>query len=92
MRWPGLRPSLSTADSASTGPHRAEPGHGWAVQGKGRALWCVGKQLYKVQTVLQPIEQALTIVTMYQLGLVRQAGSVTARRGRLRLTGPASRP
>ena len=27
---------------------------GWAMQGKGRALWCVGDQLYKVQTVLHP--------------------------------------
>jgi hypothetical protein len=33
---------------------------GWAMQGKGRALWCVGEQLYKVQTVLHPTEQALT--------------------------------
>jgi hypothetical protein len=33
---------------------------GWAMQGKGRALWCVGEQLYKVQTVLHPAEQALT--------------------------------
>ena len=32
----------------------------WAMQGKGRALWCVGEQLYKVQTVLHPTEQALT--------------------------------
>ena len=33
---------------------------GWAMQGKGRALWCVGDQLYKVQTVLHPSEQVLT--------------------------------
>src|SRR5215218_6245065 len=33
---------------------------GWAMQGKGRALWCVGDQLYKVQTVLHPTEHALT--------------------------------
>jgi hypothetical protein len=33
---------------------------GWAMQGKGRALWCVGDQLYKVQTVLHPAEAALT--------------------------------
>ena len=26
----------------------------WATQRKGRALWCVGKQIYKVQTVLHP--------------------------------------
>ena len=30
---------------------------GWAMHGKGRALWCVGEQLYKVQTVLHPAEQ-----------------------------------
>ena len=33
---------------------------GWAMQGKGRALWCVGDQLYKVQTVLHPAERPLT--------------------------------
>jgi hypothetical protein len=33
---------------------------GWAMHGKGRALWCVGEQLYKVQTVLHPAELDLT--------------------------------
>ena len=33
---------------------------GWGMQGKGRALWCVGEQMYKVQTVLHPIERELT--------------------------------
>jgi hypothetical protein len=33
---------------------------GWAMHGKGRALWCVGEQLYKVQIVLHPAQQALT--------------------------------
>jgi len=32
----------------------------WSMQGKGRALWCVGERQYKVQTVLTPAEQALT--------------------------------
>ena len=32
----------------------------WAMHGKGRALWCVGEQQYKVQTVLHPTEAALT--------------------------------
>lgn len=32
----------------------------WAMQGKGRALWCVGEQQYKVQTVLHPLEAQLT--------------------------------
>lgn len=32
----------------------------WAMQGKGRAVWCVGPQLYKVQTVLHPLELYLT--------------------------------
>jgi hypothetical protein len=35
---------------------------GRAMHGKGRALWCVGEQLYKVQTVLHPAEQPLTLV------------------------------
>lgn len=33
---------------------------GWAMQGKGRALWCVGDLRYMVQTVLHPYERALT--------------------------------
>ena len=33
---------------------------GWAMQGKGRALWCVGESAYKVQTVLHPFEEPLT--------------------------------
>ena len=33
---------------------------GWAMQGKGRALWCVGDRHYKVQTILHPAELPLT--------------------------------
>ncbi|HET6920979.1 MAG TPA: hypothetical protein VFI46_16170, partial [Jiangellaceae bacterium] len=33
---------------------------GWAMRGKGRALWMVGDQRYKVQTVLTPLECRLT--------------------------------
>ena len=33
---------------------------GWAMHGKGRALWCLGDRHYKVETVLHPAEQALT--------------------------------
>jgi hypothetical protein len=33
---------------------------GWAMQDKGRALWMVGDQRYKVQTVLTPLERRLT--------------------------------
>lgn len=33
---------------------------GWAMQDKGRALWMVGDQRYKIQTVLSPIERRLT--------------------------------
>jgi hypothetical protein len=33
---------------------------GWANQGKGRALWCVGESTYKVQTVLHPLERDIT--------------------------------
>lgn len=31
-----------------------------AMQGKGRALWMVGDQRYKVQTLLTPLEEQLT--------------------------------
>lgn len=30
------------------------------MQGKGRGLWVVGEQMYKVQTVLHPLERELT--------------------------------
>ena len=33
---------------------------GWAMQEKGRCLWMVGDQRFKVQTVLTPLEQQLT--------------------------------
>jgi hypothetical protein len=33
---------------------------GWAMQDKGRALWMVGDQRYKIQTILTPIERQLT--------------------------------
>ncbi|GAW54794.1 ATP-binding protein [Nocardioides sp. PD653] len=32
----------------------------WAMQEKGRALWMVGDQRYKVQTLLTPLERELT--------------------------------
>ncbi|WP_082748066.1 ATP-binding protein [Nocardioides jensenii] len=32
---------------------------GWAMQDKGRGLWCVGDSAYKVQTVLHPLEKQL---------------------------------
>jgi hypothetical protein len=32
----------------------------WAMQGKGRALWCVGERQYKVETILHPAEEGLT--------------------------------
>ncbi|MGH3626543.1 MAG: ATP-binding protein, partial [Sciscionella sp.] len=32
----------------------------WAMQGRGRALWCVGEAVYKVETVLHPAERDLT--------------------------------
>ena len=32
----------------------------WAMQEKGRALWMVGDQRYKVQTLLTPLERRLT--------------------------------
>ncbi len=33
---------------------------GWAMQDKGRALWMVGDQRYKVHTLLTPLEKKLT--------------------------------
>lgn len=33
---------------------------GWAMQDKGRALWMVGDQRYKIQTILTPTERHLT--------------------------------
>ena len=42
------------------GPIAVDIVTGWAMNGKGRALWCVGEQQYKVATVLHPAEQQLT--------------------------------
>ena len=42
------------------GPIAADLVTGWAMQGKGRALWCVGEQAYQVLTVLHPAERDLT--------------------------------
>lgn len=42
------------------GPIAQEIVTGWAMQGRGRALWCVGDQQYKVQTMLHPAEHRLT--------------------------------
>ena len=33
---------------------------GWAMQGRGRALWAVGDRFYKVTTILTPTERELT--------------------------------
>jgi len=33
---------------------------GWAMAGKGRALWLVGDRKYKVQSVQHPLEKDLT--------------------------------
>ncbi len=33
---------------------------GWCRQAPGRAVWVVGEQMFKVQTILHPAEQALT--------------------------------
>ena len=52
-------PKTSTGSSASA-RSPSDLVTGWAMQGKGRALWCVGDQHYKVQTVLHPAEHALT--------------------------------
>jgi hypothetical protein len=41
------------------GPIAQDLVSGWAMQDKGRALWCVGDATYKVQTVLHPLEKKL---------------------------------
>ena len=41
------------------GPIAQDLVSGWAMQDKGRALWCVGDAAYKVQTVLHPLEKKL---------------------------------
>ncbi len=42
------------------GPIAQDVVTGWAMHGKGRALWCVGERHYKVQNVLHPTELDLT--------------------------------
>ena len=41
------------------GPIAQDLVSGWAMQDKGRALWCIGDAMYKVQTVLHPLEKKL---------------------------------
>ena len=41
---------------------------GWAMQDKGRALWMVGDQRYKVQTILTPVERQLTFTNQAVIG------------------------
>lgn len=55
---PGVAAELETL--LGLGPIAQDLITGWAMQGKGRALWCVGEQAYKVQTVLTPLERQLT--------------------------------
>ncbi|MEA4945843.1 MULTISPECIES: ATP-binding protein [Propionibacteriales] len=55
---PGVAAELETL--LGLGPIAQDLITGWAMQGRGRALWCVGEQTYKVQTVLHPLEQHLT--------------------------------
>jgi len=50
------------------GPMARDLVTGWAMQGKGRALWCVGEQNYKVQTVLHPVERELTFTNQAIVG------------------------
>src|SRR3546814_9493094 len=39
------------------GPIAQDLVSGWAMQDKGRALWCIGDATYKVQTLLHPLEK-----------------------------------
>lgn len=55
---PGIADELETL--IGLGPIARDIVTGWAMQGKGRALWCVGERHYQVQTVLHPIEARLT--------------------------------
>ena len=55
---PGVAAELETL--LGLGPIAQDLITGWAMQGKGRAVWCVGEHAYKVQTVLHPLEQELT--------------------------------
>ncbi|SER27716.1 ATP-binding protein [Microlunatus flavus] len=41
------------------GPVARQAVTGWAMHGTGRAVWCLGPRLHRVQTVLHPLEQQL---------------------------------
>ena len=60
------------------GPLARQTVTGWAMRGTGRALWCLGPQLHRVQTVLHPTEQHL-YDTNHQLRTTHQPrkGTVT---------------
>ena len=55
---PGVAAELDTM--LGLGPIARDLITGWAMHGTGRALWVVGEQAYKVQTVLHPLELDLT--------------------------------
>lgn len=57
----GQKPAIANElDSMlGLGPIAVDLVSGWAMQDKGRALWCVGDSTYKVETVLHEIEKEL---------------------------------
>jgi hypothetical protein len=55
---PGVATELDTM--LGLGAHATDAITGWAMHRTGRALWLVGERPYKVQTLLHPVEQALT--------------------------------
>jgi len=62
---------------------------GWAMAGKGRALWLVGDRKYKVQSVRHPLEEALTYTNDAVAGTTRElTTSEGVSGGNSRVVGP----
>ncbi len=53
------------------GPQATHLVTSWAMQGKGRALWCVGDRTYKVTTILHPTEHHIADTNQALTGIAQ---------------------
>ena len=58
----GQKPSVATEldEMLGLGPVAKDLITGWAMQGKGRAVWSIGDRIHQVSTLLHPEERRLT--------------------------------
>lgn len=58
----GQKPSVASEldEMLGLGPVAKDLITGWAMQGKGRAVWSIGDRIHQVSTLLHPVERQLT--------------------------------